>query len=81
VFNDILDDHEELLLIVAHGGVFHSFAYLYEHDTGHIENCHLHYFEPSNEYTHFPWRVWHFDINDDEIIKTRARFCGSKKAA
>lgn len=75
---DILHAHDDPVMIVAHGGTFYSILHLYEqaYDSG-IENCHLHYFEPAPDVGDFPWRIWQFDIEEDNFIKRSAPFCGA----
>lgn len=74
----ILGQHDDPVMIVAHGGTFHSILHLYESPyDGFIENCHLHYFEPAQSYGNFPWRVWQFDIEEDTLVKRSAPFCGA----
>lgn len=77
IFTDILESDHSLPMIVCHGGVFHALGALYEYGMTRIQNCHLHYFEPEThpEYTDFPWRVWHFDVEDNQLVKKRAAFC------
>lgn len=78
-FTDILHAHDELLMLVAHGGVFHALAYMYGHKTEfYINNCHLHYFEPYSAHPDFPWRVWQFDIEEERLAKRSAPFCATQ---
>lgn len=62
-------------MIVAHGGLFHALGFLYEYGISPVQNCHLHHFEPHPENALFPWRVWHFDIKGDTLLKQPAYFC------
>lgn len=77
IFTDILDETEGMPMMVCHGGVFHALGTLYEYGMSRIQNCHLHLFEPSHDaaYSDFPWRVWHFDIEDERLVKKQAAFC------
>jgi hypothetical protein len=43
-----------------------------------VNNCHLHYFEPTDEYEEFPWRVWQFDVTGEKLVKNPAPFCLSQ---
>lgn len=82
VFTEVLDTHEDPVMIVAHGGIFHSLLHIhgwpYE---GGIQNCHLHYFEPSPDCAPFPWRIWQFDIENDTLMRRSAPFCGTSRLA
>ncbi len=79
VLGEVLDTHEDPVMIVAHGGTFFSILHLYEQAyEGHVDNCHLHYFEPYPDYTDFPWRVWQFDIEEDTLLKNAAPFCSTR---
>jgi broad specificity phosphatase PhoE len=64
-------------VIVAHGGLFNAIGFLYSYAMSHVQNCHLHYFEPHPEYALFPWRVVTFDIEGDRLVKRPAEFCWS----
>lgn len=80
-FTDILDQESQkdrLPLIVCHGGVYHALGMLYEYGVSHIQNCHLHYFEPAPQLGEFPWRVTVFDIEDNALVKRPAEFCLSR---
>lgn len=78
VFHEILDDCTDgIPLIVAHGGVFHALGYIYGYSMSSIQNCHLHYFEPDDNHTHFPWISWQFDIEDGQALKKSTPFCPS----
>ena len=78
IFHEILDTHDDPVMIVAHGGTFHSLLHLHDKEYfGSIDNCHLHYFEPSNDLGEMPWRIWQFDIEEDTLKKRPAPFCGS----
>ena len=76
---DILTGNEEdPVMIVAHGGTFFSLLHLYERDyEGHVDNCHLHYFEPYPAHEEFPWQIWQFDIEEENLRKSSAPFCGT----
>ncbi|MCB9991305.1 MAG: histidine phosphatase family protein [Rhodospirillales bacterium] len=78
---EILDaSHEDPVMIVAHGGTFFSLFHLYEQQyENHIDNCHLHYFEPYPDRKDFPWQVWQFDVEEDALRKSNAPFCGTIK--
>lgn len=58
-------------LLVAHGGLFHAIGFLYEYGMAEVRNCHLHYFEPYPSLKTFPWRVWHFDPQEDGVTLKR----------
>ncbi len=78
VLTNTLETHNDPVMIVAHGGIFYSILHLYEQPFDHnIQNCHLHYFEPCNDHGAFPWRVWQFDIEDDNLVKSPAPFCST----
>jgi broad specificity phosphatase PhoE len=76
VFKKILttSDEKNPPLIVAHGGLFHAIGHLYEHTITEIDNCHLHYFEPTLAQNPFPWRVWRFDIDGHQLTRKLAPF-------
>ncbi|MCM2344058.1 MAG: histidine phosphatase family protein [Alphaproteobacteria bacterium] len=70
----ITADVEKPPLIVAHGGLFHAIGFLYEYAMSEIQNCHLHYFEPVPDQALFPWHVWQFDVDGDNLIRRPAPF-------
>jgi broad specificity phosphatase PhoE len=74
----ILNSSDELPMIVCHGGIFHALGTLYEYGISHIQNCHLHLYEPEGEWDSFPWRVTVFDIEDGALVKNKANFCLSQ---
>lgn len=78
IITDILNSDPRLPLMVAHGGVFAALGALYEYGMSHIQNCHLHYFEPCAEFDPFPWRVWQFDVEGAELVRRPAPFCLSQ---
>jgi probable phosphoglycerate mutase len=78
---DILEASDDLPMIVAHGGLFHAIGFMYDYARMSSNNCHLHYFEPEPTYNDFPWRVWMFDIEGEELIKRPAPFCISHAMA
>lgn len=75
---DILEKEDRKVMIVAHGGLFHALGTLYEYGISSIQNCHLHYFKPYTDYSDFPWRVWQYDIEDNDLKRSTAPFCFSK---
>ena len=75
---EIFERDPRLPLMVAHGGVFAALGALYEYGMSHIQNCHLHYFEPCAEHDPFPWRVWQFDIEEAGLMRNPAPFCLSQ---
>ncbi len=78
VFSEFLPAHDGPVLVVAHGGIFHSLLHIHGQSySGGFQNCHLHYFEPDPVCAAFPWRVWQFDIEGDNLVKRSAPFCGS----
>ncbi len=77
----ILNDCPGLPIIVAHGGLFHAIGFMYEYAMSHVQNCHLHYFEPHAGFSPFPWRAWMFDAEDGALAKKPAPFCGSQAEA
>jgi probable phosphoglycerate mutase len=77
-FTTILEASDDVPLIVAHGGLFHAIGSLYEYAMSEVNNCHLHYFEPTDEWDEFPWRVWQFDIENEMLVKKPAPFCLSQ---
>jgi len=78
ILTDILEKEQEPPLIVAHGGLFHAIGLLYEYGMAHVNNCHLHYFEPYPMFDEFPWRVWQFDPQGNQLVKSAAPFCLSQ---
>jgi probable phosphoglycerate mutase len=62
-------------VIVAHGGLFNAIGFMYSYAMSHVQNCHLHYFEPHPDHALFPWRVFTFDIEGDRLVKRPAQFC------
>lgn len=76
---DIIEQEKDrLVMVVAHGGLFHALGTLYEYGMSPIQNCHLHYFEPCPDQTAFPWHAWCFDIEKNGLVKTPAPFCLSQ---
>lgn len=77
IFTDILNGctDDDIPMIVCHGGVFHALGTLYEYGISPIQNCHLHYFEPEDEWDDFPWRVKTFDIEGEKLVEKQAQFC------
>ena len=75
IFTSILEESDDIPMIVCHGGVFHALGMLYEYGMSKIQNCHLHYFEPEPLFEDFPWRVHHFDIEGETLVKRQAPFC------
>lgn len=76
---DIIEKEQgRLVMVVAHGGLFHAMGTLYEYGMSSVQNCHLHYFEPCSEYAPFPWRAWRFDINGNGLDRSPAPFCLSQ---
>jgi broad specificity phosphatase PhoE len=74
---DAFDKHpDDLIMFVAHGGTFYSFLRMYGLNTHvHIDNCHLHYFEPHPEKDPMPWRVTAFDTDGKTLESRSADFC------
>ncbi|MBU0799397.1 MAG: histidine phosphatase family protein, partial [Alphaproteobacteria bacterium] len=64
-------------VVVAHGGLFHAIGFMYSYAMSHVNNCHLHYFEPCKDHVLFPWKVWQFDVVNGSLVKSPAPFCGS----
>lgn len=80
VFTEILETHDDPVMIVAHGGIFHALTHIHDEPAEfRIGNCHLHYFEPHAAGDNFPWKVWEFNIEEEELIKNAAPFCSTKK--
>jgi broad specificity phosphatase PhoE len=79
ILTHVVDDCPGLPLVVAHGGLFHAIGFMYEYAMSHVNNCHLHYFEPSADYEKFPWRSWMFDIEGERLVKKPAPFCYTQK--
>lgn len=70
----------DLIMFVAHGGTFYSFLKMYGlNPYVHINNCHLHYFEPHPEKDPMPWRVTAFDVENGQLKKRSAEFCPSSQ--
>lgn len=69
---------DEVPMLVAHGGLFYAIGLMYGHDINHVQNCHLHLFEPHDECLPFPWKVWQFDIENDNLVKKTAPFCATQ---
>lgn len=78
-FTEIMNrEVNRLPLIVSHGGHFHAMGLIYEYGMSHVQNCHLHYFEPYPSFDLFPWRVWCFDVEGNRLVKRSAPFCLSQ---
>lgn len=76
VLDEILtDDLDGPPLIVAHGGTFHAIGKMYEWEFGHMQNCHLHLFNPDVSHAAFPWELWQYDVRGDVLAKTRSEYC------
>jgi probable phosphoglycerate mutase len=75
----ILETETAPPLVVAHGGLFHAIGSLYEYAMSEVNNCHLHLFEPEDEFDVFPWRVWVFDVEGGRLEKKPAAFCFSQQ--
>lgn len=72
-------DRDDIPMIVAHGGLFYAMGIMYEYGMSSIQNCHLHLFEPHPEHALFPWIVWQFDIEGDQLVKRPAPFCSTRQ--
>lgn len=78
VFTDILNRKSDLPpLIVSHGGTFKMLGIMYDYEIEGSKNCHLHYFEPDETQTLFPWRVYSYEVENDNITKITAEICPS----
>jgi probable phosphoglycerate mutase len=75
ILTHVVNDCPGLPIVVAHGGLFHAIGFMYEYAMSHVNNCHLHYFEPCGAYEKFPWRCWMFDMEGDRLVKKPAPFC------
>ena len=64
----ILNNHESPALIVSHGGVFRAFGGIYSLKTpGAFKNCHLYEFFPDTKNKKFPWKVWSYEIEGNNV--------------
>lgn len=71
--NRHLDKYDGPVLIVCHGGVMRAFGRIYGLDTpAKFANCHLHEFHPLTENPEFPWNVWQYDLEDEQVIRRSA---------
>lgn len=59
--NRILKRSELSPLIVSHGGVFRAFGNIYGIPAPGVANCKLYEFEPYENETRFPWKVWTYE--------------------
>jgi broad specificity phosphatase PhoE len=75
ILTHVVNDCPGLPMVVAHGGLFHAIGFMYEYAMSHVNNCHLHYFEPYPAYAPFPWRSWMFDIEGNRLVRKPALFC------
>lgn len=53
--NQILSAHEDMPLIVCHGGVFRAFADIYRQEFTPVMNCHAYSFAPRDH--DYPWEI------------------------
>ncbi len=64
----ILNNYDSPTLIVSHGGVFRGLGGIYGLKIpGYFKNCHLYEFLPDKENKKFPWKVWSYGIEDNNI--------------
>ncbi len=64
----ILTNYNSPALIVSHGGVFRAFGGLYGLKTpGVFKNCHLYEFLPDAKNKKFPWKVWSYETEGNNI--------------
>jgi broad specificity phosphatase PhoE len=66
--NKYLSEKQAPVMIVCHGGVFRAFGKMYGLDILGVRNCHLYEFVPQEDNKDFPWKVWHYDIQEDGTI-------------
>ena len=79
--DDILahEDDGNIPMVVAHGGLFWAMGLMYEYGMSHIQNCHLHLFEPHTACEEFPWRVWQYDVEGEILVRSPAPFCATRQ--
>lgn len=64
-----LQDRDEPVMVVTHGGVFRAFLKLHDIDIEGVRNCILYEFEPGDSGNPFPWSVWRYDIENGAVIR------------
>lgn len=76
----VLNTHEDRrVLVVAHGGTFHSIQRLYKRlRDAHIPNCDLHAFAPELTYQPMPWKIDRFNMRETKAIRVSSPFCPSQ---
>jgi len=76
----VLGDHQdERIMVVAHGGTFHSIQRLYKrYRNAHIPNCDLHHFAPELSFDPMPWKIDRFDLRERVAVRLSAPFCPSQ---
>lgn len=78
VITQILNNHDGIPLLAAHGGFGHQFQIIFGQDGSHsMRNCHLHYFEPWPQNKPAPWKVHVFDEIEGKVIQSPAPWCPS----
>lgn len=72
----VLNEHEDdTLMVVAHGGTFHAFMHIYEFEAvSWIDNCHLHYFEPTEDHP-IPWKITAFNVENGKLVAAPSAIC------
>lgn len=71
-----LEQFNDPILIVCHGGVMRAFGALYALSTpGLFENAHLYEFLPAEHQTGFPWEVFSYTLCPETrtLLRTRSR--------
>mgnify|MGYP001183826941 CR=1 FL=1 len=66
--HEILDAHDDPVMIVSHGGVFRGLGKIYGLNVpGKFPNCHLHEFDPHHQHERFPWKVYRYNHAPEEF--------------
>lgn len=73
--SDAIDQFDEPVLIVCHGGVMRAFGEIHGVTTpGRFENAHLYEFAPNTQKKHFPWDVFDYHLCEktENLIRTKS---------